>query len=129
MSKRVFISYEHDGDRDFINGIRGMIANDNIDLDFYDESVRDAIDSRNADYIKSKIKEKILRSSILLVIVGKDTHTSRWVLWEIETARNNYKSVIFMRRKNDFSSSLSDNFTKGRQIHNWDVDFLISATR
>lgn len=124
MSKRVFISYEHDGDKDFINGIRGMLANDNIDVDFYDESVKQPIDSVNANYIKSKLRDMINRASTLLVIVGKDTHSSEWVKWEIRTADNLNKDIIFMRRKGDYNSSMSSSVLGNKPIYNWDLEKL-----
>jgi hypothetical protein len=46
--KRVFLSFRAE-DRQQVQGIRLLAANPDYDLEFYDESVRIAIDSRNAD--------------------------------------------------------------------------------
>ena len=54
--KRVFISFRHE-DKAQVNGLRLLAANDKFDIEFYDESLRTAIDSENAKYIKSKIKK------------------------------------------------------------------------
>lgn len=124
MSKRVFISYEHDGEKDFVNGIRGMIANDNIDIDFYDESVKNAIDSDKADYVKRKLKDKIKRASTTLVIVGKDTHSSKWVKWEVNKSRELSKHIIFMRRKDDTSSSMPKEVLENDYIDDWNIEKL-----
>lgn len=123
---RVFISYEHDGEFEFISGIRGMLANTNINVHFYDESVKEEINSKNASYVKQKINEKIKRSSVLLCIIGKDTHSSEWVRWEIEKAWSLNKKIIFMRRKDDFNSGMPKYLIKKSSfsIKNWDVDFL-----
>ncbi len=126
MARRIFISYEHDGDKAFVNGIRGLAANPNIDIQFYDESVRTAIDSYNATYIKSKIKPMIDRASILLVIVGRNTHSSKWVEWEVNTARLLNKEIVFMRRKDDLFSSMPPRVLGGAHIHNWDINWLKS---
>jgi hypothetical protein len=52
--KRVFISFRHE-DKQQVNGLRLLAANQKFDIEFYDESVRAAIDSTNAAYIRSKI--------------------------------------------------------------------------
>ena len=151
MSRRVFISYEYDQDQEFVNGIRGMLANPNIDIDFYNESVIVPINSSNAGYIKQVIKQKIERASVILCIVGEDTHSSGWVDWEVKTAIDLGKEVVFMRRKLNLFSSMKQsllgyskitgifsysNFTSAlqlsnaqnsiRRIHNWDIEWLKS---
>ena len=61
--KRVFLSFRAE-DRQQVQGLRLLAANPDYDLEFYDESVRVAIDSRDADYIKRLIRDKIGRSSV-----------------------------------------------------------------
>jgi MTH538 TIR-like domain (DUF1863) len=63
--KRVFISFRHE-DKQQINGLRLLAANQKFDIEFYDESLRTAIDSTNAPYVRSKIREKINRTSVLI---------------------------------------------------------------
>lgn len=126
MSRSVFISYEYGRDKDFVNGIRGLIENPNIDITFYDKSVTQEINSTNESYIKSVILEKIKSASMLLCIVGEDTHSSPWVKWEIEKARENYKEVVFMRRKDYFNTSMPQGVLKNQSIWNWDINFLKS---
>lgn len=125
MAKRVFTSYEYGKDNDFVNGIRGMLKNDNIDINFYDESVKVPIDSSNAPYIKQVISDMIKKSSIILCIVGEDTHSSLWVEWEIKYARRQDKKIIFMRRKGILKSNLKSNILKPNEaIHDWDIEIL-----
>ncbi len=121
---RVFISFEHDKDFNFVNGIRGMLGNPNVNVDFYDGSVRTPINSYNADYVKQKISEKIKNCSILLCIVGEDTHSSKWVEWEVNYARRCNKRIIFMRRKDNFYSSMPYSVLGMSTIKNWDVNLL-----
>ena len=117
--KRIFISYDYDTDREFIAGIQGIAANPNIDFDFYNESVTKQIQSHNEAYVKSKLRDKIQRSSTLLCIVGRNTHSSQWVRWEVSTALALGKKVIFMRRKGNLNSTVPFRGTK--TVHNWDV--------
>jgi hypothetical protein len=93
--KRVFISFRIE-DKPQINGLRLLAANPNFDIEFYDESVRTAIKSTTQAYIRSKIKEKINRTSVTLCMVSQLTHTSEWVDWELETSFEKGNRVICM---------------------------------
>ena len=67
-------------------------------------SLKDAINSTNAAYIKSKIKPLITGASRLLCIIGKNTHKSDWVEWEINTAITNKKKLIGVKVSKDYTS-------------------------
>ncbi|MBR0734675.1 TIR domain-containing protein [Bradyrhizobium japonicum] len=97
--KRVFISFRHE-DKPQVNGLRLLAANDKFNIEFYDESVQTAINSQNATYIKSKISEKIGRTSVTLCMVSALTYTSEWVDWELETSFAKGNKLIFMGFKN-----------------------------
>jgi hypothetical protein len=93
--KRVFISFRAE-DRQKINGVRLLAANPAFDIEFYDESVRTAIDSTNAAYIRRRIREKINRTSVTLCMVSPLTYTSTWVEWEIEESLDKGNAIIMM---------------------------------
>ncbi|BAR58794.1 hypothetical protein NK6_5636 [Bradyrhizobium diazoefficiens] len=93
--KRVFISFRHE-DKAQVNGLRLLAANDKFDIEFYDESVRTAIDSEDAKYIKTKIKERIARTSVTVCMVSALTYTSPWVDWELEESFSKGNKLIFM---------------------------------
>lgn len=93
--KRVFISFRAE-DRQQINGLRLLAANPNFDIEFYDESVRTAINSTNATYIRQRIREKINRTSVTLCMVSELTHTSEWVRWELEESIAKGNTIIAM---------------------------------
>jgi hypothetical protein len=93
-TKRIFISYDYENDGHYKNLLVAWDKNKEFDFNFYDGSVTVAVDSKDADYIKTKIKPKIEASSHLLCIVGKETHKSKWIDWEIRTAVNLKKKLI-----------------------------------
>jgi hypothetical protein len=95
VKKRVFLSFRGE-DKKQVNGLRLLAANDKFDIEFYDESVRSAIDSQNAAYIKSKIREKINRTSVTVCALSALTHTSSWVDWELEQSYAKNNTVIYM---------------------------------
>jgi hypothetical protein len=62
-TKRIFVSFDYDNDRHYKNLLLAWDKNKEFDFEFYDGSLRDAIDSKNAAYIKSKIRPLIDKSS------------------------------------------------------------------
>jgi hypothetical protein len=93
--KRVFISFAHE-DRPQINGLRLLAANPDFDIEFYDESLRVAIDSTNAAYIRSKIRDKINRTSVTVCMIGETTYQSTWVDWELRVSLDKGNAIIAM---------------------------------
>lgn len=92
-NRHVFISFANE-DKDEVNLLRGQAKNDKTDLQFDDYSVKEPFDSKNADYIKSKIKEKIERTSVTIVYLSTDSGISKWVDWEIRESLKQGKGVI-----------------------------------
>ena len=81
--KRVFLSFRAE-DKQQVNGLRLLAANDKFEIEFYDESVRSPYDSNDPAYIRRKIREKINRTSVTVCMISEHTHTSQWVTWELE---------------------------------------------
>lgn len=123
--KRVFISFRHE-DKSQVNGLRLLAANDKFDIEFYDESVQTAIDSQNASYIKSKIRDKIARTSVTVCMVSALTYTSAWVDWELETSFAKGNKLIFMGLKNGPETIRLPALAKqlGLPWYLWDHDHL-----
>jgi hypothetical protein len=96
--KRVFLSFLAE-DKQRVDGLRLLAANPNYDLEFYDESLRVPIESNQAEYVKKRIKEKINRPSITVCLISENTHTSRWVDWELEETFQKANTIVAMALK------------------------------
>ena len=96
--KRVFLSFASE-DLDHVRGLRLLKDNPYFDLEFYDESIKEPIDSRNADYIKRVIGEQISRASVTVCLISETTHQSEWVDWELEKSDEEGKTIIAMAIK------------------------------
>ena len=92
--KRVFISYDHTNDKNYKNFLLAWDKNNDFDFSLYDMSVEVAVDSTDAAAIKRVISAKIGDSSHFLCLVGKYTHKSRWVDWEIKKAAELKKKIV-----------------------------------
>ena len=132
QKKRIFLSFAYE-DVDQVNGLRGLIQNPNHELEAYDESVREPINSRNAEYIKRTIREKIQRSSVTVCLISGVTHTSEWVEWELEESARQRKTIIAMALKG-IQQAVLPNLIRQRalQFYEWDpslLERLIAAAR
>lgn len=93
-TKNVFISHIHEDD-DVLQGLKDL-------LDRSGYSIRDGSidsskpnDAQSDDYIKSNIlAPRIQWASTMIVLISSDTHTSKWVEWEIEYAAKEGKRII-----------------------------------
>ncbi len=125
MAKRVFISFKAE-DKPHVDGLRLLASTPLFELEFYDESVRTPFDSSNAAYIKQRIREKISRSGVVLCLVTEDTHTSRWVDWELETAIELGKPIVAMAAKGVSRATLPSSIRGKVEFRSWDPHKLNS---
>ena len=124
IKKRVFLSFIEE-DKEKVQGLRLLAANPNYDLEFYDESVRVAIDSDDAEYVKRRIREKINRTSITVCLISKNTHTSRWVDWELEESDKKRNVIIAMALKGTAEAVLPKLMREKKlTFHGWDPEQL-----
>lgn len=93
--KNVFISFSVK-DIDEVNLVRAHAKNENSDIEFNDRSVREPYNSERAEYIRSRLKERINQSSTTVVYVSENTARSNWVQWEVKTSLELGKRVIAM---------------------------------
>ena len=63
-------------------------------FDTHEVTRNEPINSINATYIKSRLKEKILKSNIFIGLAGVYASHSEWMKWEIETAYSNKIPII-----------------------------------
>lgn len=95
---RVFISFQYE-DLHYANLIDAWCANDNDDFDMYNERLKVVVNSRDADYIKQRIRPKLSRASVLMCLLGSSTFKSAWVNWEVAAAIQTNKGVVGVELK------------------------------
>src|SRR5689334_10962078 len=102
--KVVFVSFDYDNDRNYKNLLLAWDKNQEFDFELYDGSLKDAIDSTNASYIKSKIRPLIENATHLLCIVGEKCSTNKWIEWEVQTAVDKKKKLIGVKIEKSYTS-------------------------
>jgi MTH538 TIR-like domain (DUF1863) len=98
ISKRVFLSFA-DEDTQKVKNLMPLLSNPEYDLDFYEGPLDIAIDAPGADVIKRAIGEKIVKCSIVVCLIGENTHNSKWVDSELQKNRNKGNRIIAMALK------------------------------
>lgn len=91
----VFISFASE-DLDEVNLLRGQAKNQDSGLEFIDRSLKKPFDSKDEEYIKRGIRERIKQTSVTLCYVTENTIQSKWVDWEIRESVKLGKGVIAM---------------------------------
>lgn len=93
-TKNVFISHIHEDD-EVLQGLKGLLRRNGY-------HIRDgSIDSgkpnkaQSDDYIKTQVlAPRICWASTMVVLISPDTHSSKWVEWEIDYAAKQGKRII-----------------------------------
>ena len=126
-SRHVFISFDHE-DMNDVNLLRAQAKNSNSDLEFDDYSLKEPFDSKNADYIKQQIRNKINFCSVTMVYLSENTASSKWVNWEIEESIKRAKGVIGVYQGDKPPANLPPAFQKyGCKIVKWNHIALMDA--
>lgn len=90
MLGKLFVSYRADDESTkYKNLLVAWSESPNLnffEVKFEDTSIGVSINSEDANYIKRRIREKLENSSRVICLIGKSTHQSEWVRWEIEKA-------------------------------------------
>jgi len=91
----VFISFASE-DLNDVNMLRAQAKNENSDIEFNDWSLKKPFNSKDAEYIKRGIRERIRQCSVIVVYVSDKTADSKWVNWEVQEAIAMGKGVVAM---------------------------------
>ena len=117
--KKVFISFRSE-DKPLVDLFRCQAKNKNNDLDFIDFSLRVPFNSKNAEYIKRGIRERIRQSSVTVVLITESTHKSKWVDWEIRESKKLGKGVVGVKCESGSSPKIPKAISEhGCEVVNW----------
>jgi hypothetical protein len=94
--RRIYLSF-HVEDLAQVRGFRLMSRAPNLEIDFYDGSLREVINSTRGSYIKQQIRSIIQRTSVVVCLIGNGTAWRDWVDWELNTALELGKGICGIR--------------------------------
>jgi len=106
MTKKIFISFDYDHDRNYRYLLSALAKNPRSDIS-YDDCTPEEIQSYDISRIKSVLTRKIREATHILVIIGKHAnsyHPDRieigernWQWWEIKKGISEGKSFIAVK--------------------------------
>jgi hypothetical protein len=109
-----------------VQGFKLMLQNPYIDIDLDASLCRRAVRSTDDAYIRSALKEKIIRSDVVVCLIGNGTAWSDWVRWELEVALRNKIPICGIRLPNSKSRAPDLLRLVGAPIVKWEKDLFVS---
>lgn len=131
--KNVFISHHHADDA-LVDRLSGMMSRAGHDI--RNSSIRaKPANQRRIDEgrVSDKVIERLLRmkmswASTVIVLIGSQTHTRRWVNWEIETANRLGKRIVGVYARGGTEAEIPEAFERyGDALVNWNSASLMDA--
>jgi hypothetical protein len=103
-----------------------MAHNPNLEIDFYDNSVREPVNSERSWYIKQRILPKIQKAEVIVCLIGNGTAWRDWVNWELQEAIKFGKGLCGIRLKG--SHGRTPSLLAGMPVVGWgDTEQIIAA--
>jgi hypothetical protein len=117
---RVFISF-HVEDEAQVNFLRQQAKTAQSDIQFTDYSVKEPFDEK----WKTQCAERINQTSVVIVMVGQETHEREAVNWEIEKAYELGKKVVCVRIYRDENHKIPQQCSENHaKVIKWDLDAI-----
>ncbi len=124
--RRLFLSF-HAEDKPQVQGFRLMSYNGNIDLEFYDGSLQEPINSLRAPYVKQVLRPMIQRALVVVCLIGNGTAWRDWVDWELRTAAELGKGICGVRLKGSRGRTPAFLMEVGAPVAQWDTGQIVAA--
>lgn len=118
MFKKVFVSYDHSEDVHYKELLRAWDANTSFDFEFDQRSPNVPVDSSDASVIQATLTRKMKEAEYMLVIVGKKSHTSKWMKWEIDRAKKEDVKLKFAAVRIESNNQKPDGLPNSTTIAN-----------
>lgn len=100
MAIRAFLSFVEE-DLNLVNLFRGQAKNEALGLEFADYSIKEPFNSTNAEYIGRGITQQLKYATLTICLYGPATHTSEWVVWELNKTIELGKPIMGVYLYND----------------------------
>jgi hypothetical protein len=124
--RRLFLSF-HSEDKRQVGDFRALATDPEVDIDFYDDGLREPINSERGPYVKSLIRGKIDRASVVVCLIGNGTAWREWVDWELSYALQRHKGICGVRLDGARGRRPELLFEIGSPIARWDHDDIIAV--
>lgn len=95
MARRVYFAFHYQRDIWRVNVVRNSwVTQDREAAGFYDASLWEDSKKKGDDAIKRMINEGLKNTSVLAVLIGKETADRKWVRYEIRKSHEDGKGIL-----------------------------------
>ena len=115
--RNVFISFDIE-DEGMVNLLRHQAKDERFPFEFRDYSVKEPFEWG----WKGEVRNLISLSSAVIVAIGKHTHKSKAVNWEIDQAYKQDKQVVGIRLHRDRRHKIPPAMDEDDEITYWNTD-------
>lgn len=125
---KIFISHSWAHHADLI-ALRNLLnSRGYFNVEFTEASKETPINSLSAIYIKSRLKDKIINSDVVLALAGIYASHSEWMEWELDTAvKNNIPIIGIIPRGQERISTVV--YSRSKVDVKWYTESIIEAIR
>lgn len=125
---KVFISHSWTHIDDLKNLRNLLEARGYFNVEFEEATPDEPVNSENAEYIKSRLREKIKGADIVLGIAGIYASHSEWIEWELDFALKKEIPIVGVipRGKERVSTIVSE---RAEDVVNWNTESIVTAIK
>ncbi|MFV0193171.1 TIR domain-containing protein [Empedobacter falsenii] len=125
---KIFISHSWDHHDDLVELRRLLNSRGYFNVEFKEVSKDTPINSPNATYIKTRLKEKLLNSDVVLALAGIYASHSEWMEWELDTAvKYNIPIIGIIPRGQERISAMVS--SRSKVDVKWNTESIVNAIR
>lgn len=99
-----------------------------FNVEFTEASKDVPINSENATYVKSRLKNKIINSDIVLALAGVYASHSDWMIWELDTAVSNNIPIVGVIPRGQERIS-QEVYNRSKEDVRWNTESIVEAIR
>jgi hypothetical protein len=99
-----------------------------FNVEFLEASKKVPINSENASYVKSVLKDRIKSSNIVLGLAGIYASHSDWMIWELETAQANEIPIVGVIPRGQERIS-TEVYSRSKTDVRWNTESIVDAIR
>ena len=92
----IFISYKYEN-RKHLNDLKSIMLNSQPKFGHYPIMERDNVSDQGKEKIRKYLRPLLRKAELFICLVGKNTHSSPWVEYEINVAKSQKKPIIPVR--------------------------------
>jgi hypothetical protein len=125
---KIFVSHSWTHSDDLV-ALRNLLNERGyFNVEFTEASKDVPINSENATYIKSRLKNKIINSDVVLALAGIYASHSDWMIWELDTTVSNNIPIVGVIPRGQERIS-QEVYNRSKVDVRWNTESIVEAIR